>query len=207
MPSSAWKKDVCRSEEHTSELQSLTNLVCRLLLEKNAERAGSCQQHLELSFCAESSLRSADCCVAYCEGRLAGNVSLVHVAWTRRCRHCICWNTKTAAHTRAKGLCRWRALHELVRRTFLSKQLADLFWLLDLQHRFLGFSGLDAKLPRNQPKPRPEIPRNCRLNPIPVRRRWPHYFWMAREPRILPIPSHPSCPHLSVCRCISVHHI
>src|ERR1019366_8189509 len=33
MPSSAWKKDV-RSEEHTSELQSLTNLVCRLLLEK-----------------------------------------------------------------------------------------------------------------------------------------------------------------------------
>src|ERR1019366_3257481 len=27
----------CRSEEHTSELQSLTNLVCRLLLEKNKE--------------------------------------------------------------------------------------------------------------------------------------------------------------------------
>src|SRR5258706_4153491 len=26
---------VFRSEEHTSELQSLTNLVCRLLLEKN----------------------------------------------------------------------------------------------------------------------------------------------------------------------------
>src|SRR5262249_56094938 len=26
--------DVARSEEHTSELQSLTNLVCRLLLEK-----------------------------------------------------------------------------------------------------------------------------------------------------------------------------
>src|SRR6202011_5567965 len=35
MPSSAWSSDVCsRSEEHTSELQSLTNLVCRLLLEK-----------------------------------------------------------------------------------------------------------------------------------------------------------------------------
>src|SRR5258706_2046656 len=34
-----WGKDVFmpldRSEEHTSELQSLTNLVCRLLLEKN----------------------------------------------------------------------------------------------------------------------------------------------------------------------------
>src|SRR3954462_9981572 len=34
MPSSAWSSDVCRSEEHTSELQSHDNLVCRLLLEK-----------------------------------------------------------------------------------------------------------------------------------------------------------------------------
>src|ERR1019366_7637965 len=34
MPASAWKTDLCRSEEHTSELQSLTNIVCRLLLEK-----------------------------------------------------------------------------------------------------------------------------------------------------------------------------
>src|SRR5262249_59015787 len=33
--SSSWW---CRSEEHTSELQSLTNLVCRLLLEKKTER-------------------------------------------------------------------------------------------------------------------------------------------------------------------------
>src|SRR5437016_11346788 len=29
-----WAKQPLRSEEHTSELQSLTNLVCRLLLEK-----------------------------------------------------------------------------------------------------------------------------------------------------------------------------
>src|SRR5258706_1655284 len=29
-----------RSEEHTSELQSLTNLVCRLLLEKKKNEAG-----------------------------------------------------------------------------------------------------------------------------------------------------------------------
>src|SRR5438046_4085274 len=29
-----------RSEEHTSELQSLTNLVCRLLLEKKKRRSG-----------------------------------------------------------------------------------------------------------------------------------------------------------------------
>src|SRR5437016_8944162 len=34
--------EVCdaRSEEHTSELQSLTNLVCRLLLEKKTSRCG-----------------------------------------------------------------------------------------------------------------------------------------------------------------------
>src|SRR5262249_57071740 len=31
-----------RSEEHTSELQSLTNLVCRLLLEKQHYRATLC---------------------------------------------------------------------------------------------------------------------------------------------------------------------
>ena len=29
---------LCRSEEHTSELQSLVNLVCRLLLEKKKEK-------------------------------------------------------------------------------------------------------------------------------------------------------------------------
>jgi len=33
-----------RSEEHTSELQSLTNLVCRLLLDKN-NRRGPRRQH------------------------------------------------------------------------------------------------------------------------------------------------------------------
>src|SRR3954467_690825 len=40
MPSSACKKNALRSEEHTSELQSHDNLVCRLLLEKN-ERQGA----------------------------------------------------------------------------------------------------------------------------------------------------------------------
>src|SRR3989339_482776 len=34
MPSSGVKTCALRSEEHTSELQSLTNIVCRLLLEK-----------------------------------------------------------------------------------------------------------------------------------------------------------------------------
>src|SRR5258706_11893975 len=34
LPESEHPLDESRSEEHTSELQSLTNLVCRLLLEK-----------------------------------------------------------------------------------------------------------------------------------------------------------------------------
>src|SRR5437016_11847820 len=33
-----WIASSVRSEEHTSELQSLTNLVCRLLLEKKNEK-------------------------------------------------------------------------------------------------------------------------------------------------------------------------
>src|SRR5438046_6671739 len=36
-PSSTARSRRSRSEEHTSELQSLTNLVCRLLLEKKKE--------------------------------------------------------------------------------------------------------------------------------------------------------------------------
>src|SRR5688572_31616655 len=32
------KRDVLRSEEHTSELQSQSNLVCRLLLEKKKKK-------------------------------------------------------------------------------------------------------------------------------------------------------------------------
>src|SRR5258706_4205950 len=39
-----------RSEEHTSELQSLTNLVCRLLLEKNNNRQSS-TYHSYLEHC------------------------------------------------------------------------------------------------------------------------------------------------------------
>src|SRR2546430_12823570 len=34
-----------RSEEHTSELQSQSNLVCRLLLEKKKTRAHHCPSH------------------------------------------------------------------------------------------------------------------------------------------------------------------
>src|SRR5437016_8780026 len=38
--SPVWKR---RSEEHTSELQSLTNLVCRLLLEKKKQNTSECE--------------------------------------------------------------------------------------------------------------------------------------------------------------------
>src|SRR5438093_8485171 len=37
-------RDVRRSEEHTSELQSLTNLVCRLLLEKKKTKQNNLYQ-------------------------------------------------------------------------------------------------------------------------------------------------------------------
>src|SRR5688572_33415012 len=36
--SGSWKSRNCRSEEHTSELQSQSNLVCRLLLEKKKKK-------------------------------------------------------------------------------------------------------------------------------------------------------------------------
>src|SRR5437016_6977328 len=39
------KRAVTRSEEHTSELQSLTNLVCRLLLEKKKKKTTSKSHH------------------------------------------------------------------------------------------------------------------------------------------------------------------
>src|SRR3954467_3127435 len=51
MPSSGCKK-CARSEEHTSELQSHDNLVCRLLLEK--------KKHIERSGAVTGSEHSAD---------------------------------------------------------------------------------------------------------------------------------------------------
>src|SRR5438093_7992141 len=43
-----WKSDD-RSEEHTSELQSLTNLVCRLLLEKKKKNQTRAHQNKDPS--------------------------------------------------------------------------------------------------------------------------------------------------------------
>src|SRR5437016_7421265 len=45
-----------RSEEHTSELQSLTNLVCRLLLEKKKKK----KRIIHACFDTETSSRNAD---------------------------------------------------------------------------------------------------------------------------------------------------
>src|SRR2546430_10665616 len=50
LQSSAAKAASIRSEEHTSELQSQSNLVCRLLLEKKKKTtptATTCQTHTE----------------------------------------------------------------------------------------------------------------------------------------------------------------
>src|SRR5436853_2741653 len=38
LPRAEWRREVDRSEEHTSELQSLRHLVCRLLLEKKKKK-------------------------------------------------------------------------------------------------------------------------------------------------------------------------
>src|SRR5258706_7346363 len=48
-----------RSEEHTSELQSLTNLVCRLLLEKKNKDIESCSKFSRSQRSSESVTRSS----------------------------------------------------------------------------------------------------------------------------------------------------
>src|SRR2546427_7838419 len=47
-----------RSEEHTSELQSQSNLVCRLLLEKKKKLAGTLLRHGELSIAVHNEIVS-----------------------------------------------------------------------------------------------------------------------------------------------------
>src|SRR5437016_10865680 len=51
---SVWQQQAIRSEEHTSELQSLTKLVCRLLLEKKKKRIGK----IDAAIMADSSISS-----------------------------------------------------------------------------------------------------------------------------------------------------
>src|SRR5258706_8800422 len=56
-----------RSEEHTSELQSLTNLVCRLLLEKKKQ-----QDRCSLSIAPPQSFRAHRCIAIFAAGRRYG---------------------------------------------------------------------------------------------------------------------------------------
>src|SRR2546430_11084882 len=44
-PRGADRRGTCRSEEHTSELQSQSNLVCRLLLEKKKKASSMRRQY------------------------------------------------------------------------------------------------------------------------------------------------------------------
>src|ERR1035441_10877785 len=50
-----------RSEEHTSELQSLRHLVCRLLLEKKKTRLTQCRLHCTLTRRRGSTIGGASC--------------------------------------------------------------------------------------------------------------------------------------------------
>src|SRR5256885_11769567 len=53
-----WNAEAPRSEEHTSELQSPCNLVCRLLLEKNKNLTLVHALHAQSSLRHNSTLRS-----------------------------------------------------------------------------------------------------------------------------------------------------
>src|SRR5438093_10162985 len=56
IPMAPWRTQ--RSEEHTSELQSLTNLVCRLLLEKkNKTEEQTSTQNQAAQFCTRTFYR------------------------------------------------------------------------------------------------------------------------------------------------------
>src|SRR5438093_9159501 len=44
-----WTAPLGRSEEHTSELQSLTNLVCRLLLEKKKKKKKQRENNIDIT--------------------------------------------------------------------------------------------------------------------------------------------------------------
>src|SRR2546421_2551249 len=91
MPSSAcdWSSDVCssdRSEEHTSELQSRSDLVCRLLLEKKKKRISQRMRHQAHarrfppgpeSLCRRVPDRGGTCSAVYCLLSSTGCESLV----------------------------------------------------------------------------------------------------------------------------------
>src|SRR2546421_7539084 len=85
MPSSAcdWSSDVCssdRSEEHTSELQSRSDLVCRLLLEKKKKHETTSSSRECLKETHIASRHSADAVRDSTTGRQTAQYSLIQCA-------------------------------------------------------------------------------------------------------------------------------
>src|SRR2546425_5530627 len=75
---------VWRSEEHTSELQSLAYLVCRLLLEKKKNKVDNPRAYHTLAVPDLNALERF-CAVAYCTGRVeARGASLTAIIETQQ---------------------------------------------------------------------------------------------------------------------------
>src|SRR2546430_10426266 len=80
-----------RSEEHTSELQSQSNLVCRLLLEKNIIHCSEAESY-EKSYRVLGPLSLFSACDSVCKGSILpptfdrivqrADTQLSHLAWT-----------------------------------------------------------------------------------------------------------------------------
>src|SRR2546430_4608530 len=79
-----------RSEEHTSELQSQSNLVCRLLLEKKKKQANALDPVLVAKFCGDSAREPGpgawytsfeQCPHTLCLIVVTPLVSISHYAW------------------------------------------------------------------------------------------------------------------------------
>src|SRR5690349_22504190 len=61
LPEGMFCRTSCRSEEHTSELQSRRDLVCRLLLEKKKQNQYPHATCLHSDFCTEQTLILRPC--------------------------------------------------------------------------------------------------------------------------------------------------
>src|SRR2546430_5473994 len=88
----ACSRNVVRSEEHTSELQSQSNLVCRLLLEKKKKK-----EHLHTRLCLITSREEC-----HGDSRTVLSASLIHTASPGRIRssaHIVMTEADPSAYT------------------------------------------------------------------------------------------------------------
>src|SRR2546430_2398525 len=101
-----------RSEEHTSELQSQSNIVCRLLLEKKnvlrtrrsrISRGGPSQSGLLAGYSALSQLRPAP--------QLVQTVVLLSSRVASRARVCIQCRVRRRARCGSLSWCVWKGRH------------------------------------------------------------------------------------------------